>query len=97
MTCVVVWNVVELGILVGPVEIWRTAAEAVLHLQWLVVFDVVHQVEVAHLVIVGSTDVSNGAAIAFHCTPRSQAIALADGLGALHRVEHLRRQGVPLA
>lgn len=55
MTCVVVWNVVELGVLVFPVEIWRTAAEAVFHLQRLVVLYVVHQIEVAHLVIVGGT------------------------------------------
>lgn len=55
MTCVVVWNVVELGILIVPVEIWRTTTETVLHLQWFVVLDVVHQIEVAHLIVVGST------------------------------------------
>lgn len=55
MTGIVVGDVVELGFLVAPVEIWRPIAEAILHRQWFVVFHVVHQVKVAHLVIVGRT------------------------------------------
>lgn len=53
VTCVVVGNVIELGILVVPVEKRWTIAEAVLHLQRFVVFHVVHQIEIAHLIIVG--------------------------------------------
>lgn len=70
MARIVVGDVVELGFLVAPVEIGWPIAEAVLHLQRFVVFHVVHQVEVAHLVIVGGTNIGDRVPIALHRAPR---------------------------
>lgn len=53
-------NVVQARLRVVPVVAGWAAAEAVLHVQRIVVVHVVHQVEVAHFVLGGSAGGANG-------------------------------------
>lgn len=90
--CLLVWNVIYVGRL--PVVVGRAGGEAVLEVQRLRALHPVHEVEVAHLVLVGGSYHGVLVARVVHGAPSRQAVAVPYGDVVGHGVEHLGGEGV---
>lgn len=48
------WYVFEAILWIAPIIVWRSGAEAIFLFEWFTMFNEIHQIEVAHFVLVGS-------------------------------------------